>query len=154
MNREWKGQGIRHPRPSPQETDHCEIRDEPIEDPFYTYCANHPKRRSGRDPVPIGPIFAGEASDSFSYERTIWKPSPDTEVIRRHLLDLISDSDRTAEADSYPAYPSVVQTAVWQLAEFREGRAVETLQRLAEEMPEEWASTVSEALKRIGEHDS
>ena len=36
--------------------DHCEIRDLAIEDPFYTYCANHPHRRPERDRIPIGPV--------------------------------------------------------------------------------------------------
>ena len=36
--------------------DHCEIRDLAIEDPFYTYCANHPHRRPERDRIPIGPL--------------------------------------------------------------------------------------------------
>ena len=33
------------------EPHHCEIRDVAIDDPFYTYCANHPHRRPDRDPI-------------------------------------------------------------------------------------------------------
>ena len=33
---------------------HCEIRDLDIPDPFYTYCANHPCHRPGRDPMRQG----------------------------------------------------------------------------------------------------
>ena len=29
----------------------CEIRDVLIENPFWTYCANHPHRRPQRDPI-------------------------------------------------------------------------------------------------------
>ena len=133
------------------EPPHCEIRDEPIEDPFYTYCANHPHRRSGRDPIPIGPILVGQAIGGFAYERVIWKPSPDTEDIRQHLLDLLAETEETAVADSYPAYPSVMQAVVWQLGEFRERRAVETLQRLADELQGKPANLVRAALKRIRE---
>ena len=147
-NREGRN-GMRHTHnPDPP---HCEIRDEPIEDPFYTYCANHPHRRSGRDPIPIGPILVGQAIGGFAYERVIWKPSPDTEDIRQHLLDLLAETEETAVADSYPAYPSVMQTVVWQLGEFRERRAVETLQRLADELQGKPANLVRAALKRIRE---
>ena len=37
---------------------YCEIRDLAIDDPFWTYCANHPHRRPERDPIPIGPVLA------------------------------------------------------------------------------------------------
>jgi hypothetical protein len=42
------------------EPDFCTIRSLPIEDPFYTYCANHPYNRQKRDPIPIGPVFTGD----------------------------------------------------------------------------------------------
>ena len=41
---------------------HCEIRDLDIPDPFYTYCANHPCHRPGRDPIPIGPVYVYRAT--------------------------------------------------------------------------------------------
>ncbi len=141
--------GMRHT--DNREPPHCEIRNEPIEKPFYTYCANHPHRRSGRDPIPIGPILVGQKIGGFAYKRVIWKLSPDTEDIRQHLLDLLAETEETAVADSYPAYPSVMQTVVWQLGEFRERRAEETLQRLADELPGEPANLVQAALKRIRE---
>ena len=34
--------------------DFCNIRALPIEDPVYTYCANHPRRRPEHDRIPIG----------------------------------------------------------------------------------------------------
>ncbi len=61
----------------------CTIRNLPIADPSYTYCANHPHRRPERDPIPIGPVFTGE-------ERTLWQQSPDTEEVRQHLLSLLA----------------------------------------------------------------
>ena len=136
------------------EPPHCEIRDEPIKDPFYTYCANHPHRRSGRDPIPIGPILVGQATRGFAYERVIWKPSPDSEDVRQHLLDLLAEFDRTAMADSYLAYPSVISTVIWQLGAFCERRAVESLQRLADVLPGEYTNLVQAALKRISEGEA
>ena len=136
------------------EPSYCEIREEPIKDPFYTYCANHRYRRSGKDTIPIGPILVGEATGGFSYERIIWRPSPDSEEIRQHLLDLLTEIDSTAAADSYIAFPRVTDIVVWQLGEFREQRAVETLQRLADEMPGESAALVLGVLKRIREGDA
>ena len=136
------------------EPPHCEIRNEPIEDPFYTYCANHPHRRSGRDPIPIGPILVGQAIGGFAFKRVIWKPSPDAEDIRQHLLDLLAETEETAAADAYPAYPSVMQTVVWQLGEFQERRAMEMLQRLADQLPDAAANMVQAAVKRIREGDA
>ena len=62
---------------------YCEIRNLELSDPFYTYCANHPYHRPGKDPIPIGPVFIGEG-------RSIWKQSPDTEEIRQHLFNIVS----------------------------------------------------------------
>ena len=98
--------------------------------------------------------MVGEATGGFSYERIIWRPSPDSEEIRQHLLDLLTEIDSTAAADSYIAFPRVTDIVVWQLGEFREQRAVETLQRLADEMPGESAALVLGVLKRIREGDA
>ena len=154
FNRKNRGERDRMRHGDNSEQPHCEIRDEPIEAPFYTYCANHPHRRSVRDPIPIGPILVGEMTGGFSYERVVWKPSPDTEEIRQHLLDLLTDIEETAAADSYIAYPRVTHTVVRQLGEFRERRALEPLQRIADEMEGETGTVVHEALKRIREGDA
>ena len=69
---------------------HCEIRDLDIPDPFYTYCANHPCHRPGRDTIPIGPVDVYRATGpSGEGGREQWQPSPDTEEIRQHLLDIV-----------------------------------------------------------------
>lgn len=111
---------------------HCEIRDEPIENPFWTYCANHPHRRSERDPIPIGPILVpgGQAPDG----RVVKNPSPDTEEIRQHLLRLLAELHMVAAADAYPTFLRVTDMVIWQLGEFREQRAVEILQQLNDEV--------------------
>ncbi|MGH6815609.1 MAG: hypothetical protein ACREC6_07890 [Hyphomicrobiaceae bacterium] len=50
----------------------CTIRNLAIEIPFYTYCANHPLRRSQRDDIPIGPVFA---YDGGTGSRKLWQAS-------------------------------------------------------------------------------
>ena len=76
----------------------CDICGLAIPDPFYTYCANHPHHRPNRDPIPIGPVYVGGSSG----KREFWKPSPDSEEIRQHLLHIV----RTPEehGDGYPFY--------------------------------------------------
>jgi uncharacterized protein len=112
----------------------CTIRSLPIEDPFYTYCGNHPRRRPERDPIPIGPVFAGN-SDGV---RTFWQASPDTEQIRQHLLDLLSEMQQPVT--EYPIGMYLDELVVLQLGEFREARAVDGLRRLGDFDP---ASTES-----------
>ena len=107
----------------------CTIRDVPIEDPFYTYCANHPHRRPDRDPIPIGPIMVN-ISGGQTNDRVAWRPSPDSEEIRRHLLDLLDDIFTHIAQDPYPIGTPVASAVIRQLGDFRERRAVETLQRL------------------------
>ena len=68
----------------------CEIRHLPIPNPFYTYCANHPCHRPNRDPIPFGSVCVHGNSDV----REFWQPSPDTEEIRQHLLDIVRAPER------------------------------------------------------------
>jgi hypothetical protein len=110
---------------------YCTIRDLPIASPFYTYCSNHPYRRRERDPIPIGPAFTGDSTGT----RTFWQPSPDTEEIRLHLLNLLAQIEEQP-ASEYPIGIYRDEMVVWQLGEFRETRAVEELQRIAHFDPE------------------
>ena len=116
FNSKNKGEaGYEHSRdPGP---DTCTIRDLAIEEPFYTYCANHPQRRPERDPIPIGPVFVGDSDGS----REVWKPSPDTEEVRQHLLDLLADMKETPGTE-YPIGIPADELVVWQLGELREHR--------------------------------
>ena len=97
-----------------------------FEGPFYTYCANHPHRRPERDRIPIGPAFR---SDSFG-ARQFWRPSPDTEEIRQHLLSLL-DAQEQQPSSEYPIGVYADEVVVWQLGEFREVRATAGLRRIA-----------------------
>ena len=105
----------------------CEIRDLAIPNPFYTYCANHPYRRPNRDPIPIGPVYVHGDNDV----REFWQPSPDTEEIRQHLLDLVRSPEENT--DGYPFYsPPPHARAIEQLVDFGDQRVVEALEDLAQ----------------------
>ncbi len=112
------------------EADYCTIRSLPIRDPSYTYCGNHPHHRRNRDSIPIGPVFKGD-SDGV---RRVWRPSPDTEEVRRHLLALLAEVDQQPTGE-YPAGWHTWQAVVWQLGEFKEARAVDQLHRIAAVRP-------------------
>ena len=102
---------------------YCEIRSLPIENPFYTYCANHPHRSPERDAIPIGPVFTDE-------ERKISHLSDDSEAIRVHLLELLAAIEE-APSSEYPIGLYRDEIVVWQLGEFHEARAVPDLKRVA-----------------------
>jgi hypothetical protein len=85
------------------EPDFCSIRNLSIDNPFYTYCANHPHRRPERDAIPIGPVFVGE-------HREEWQDSPDTEEVRAHLLELLSVIPEQPQTEYQPA---IMPTRSW-----------------------------------------
>ncbi len=122
----------------------CMIRDIAIENPFYTYCGNHPHRRPERDSIPIGPVYIGDSSGA----REIWKSSPDTEEIRRHLLSLLSEMSEQPRSE-YPIGIYADEMVVWQLGELKEARAVEHLQRIVSFRPD---STETGPFGRTREH--
>jgi hypothetical protein len=125
FNAKNKGEaGYDHARDS--EPAFCTIRDLPITSPFYTYCGNHPHRRPERDHIPIGPVFTGDSAGG----REFWKPSPDTEDIRQHLLALLRRIEEKPRSE-YPIGIYTDEIVVWQLGEFKETRAVEALRRIA-----------------------
>ena len=101
----------------------CEIRDLPIPNPFYTYCANHPYHRPNRDPIPIGPVYVHGDNDV----REFWQPSPDSEEIRQHLLEIVRAPEE--HTDGYPFFSAPPHArAIEQLLGLRRpagGRGVE-----------------------------
>jgi hypothetical protein len=108
------------------EPDFCTIRGFAIPDSFYTYCGNHPHRRPEKDRIAIGPVFVGTDRG----DREISRPSPDTEEIRQHLLDLLSQIQESP-AKEYPIGVYEDDLVVWQVGEFREVRSIEELRRIA-----------------------
>ena len=117
----------------------CTIRGLNIATPLYTYCANHRKRNPQNIGVPLGPAFQyhaphetpGGARPVFFGARTVWKLSPDTPAIREALLKVVAQAVE-APWPEYPASPSLAEVAIWQLGEFKEPRAISSLERLVE----------------------
>lgn len=133
-----------HSAGNPDLANHCLIRDQALEDPFYKYCLNHPYRTNHEpDPIPVGPLLRAEAGPGFSYARVPWKPSPDSEEIRLHLLDLLERAEDVFAQDFHPAFgesvrlqPDYVGVVIWQLKEFGERRAVPGIERVRANIPE------------------
>lgn len=152
FNRRNRGEaGYRHARDESVEP-YCEIRDVSIKNPFYTYCANHPHRRPDRDRIPIGPITR-YAGDGMSNDRKVWILSPDTEEIRLHLLNLLSEFFTHVSKDRYPIGPGIGEVIIWQLGEFREKRAEGPIRRISENFPNPWKAIAHTALEKISAED-
>ena len=122
-----------------------------IEDPFYTYCANHPHRMPVRDPIPIGPVTRyDERNDGTSpCPRYVWKHSPDSEDIRQHLLTLLNSLSDHLHRDYYPLGHGLGRTIVWQLGEFKERRALRDLEKIRKHDSWGLGSTARKALAKI-----
>lgn len=136
---------------------HCEIRDLAIDDPFYTYCSNHPYRMQRRVPVPLGPVyvhvdesFERAGKSNYTHGREIWVHAPDTDEVRNQLLRLPEEPGGTS--DHYPSYgDDLLGVVVDELERLRESRAIPILERVAEEVREhdEASEGVQRALTRI-----
>lgn len=128
---------------NPDIPSYCEIRNLYIEDPFYTYCANHPYHGPNRVPIPIGPVFVG-------MERKVWKESPDTEEIREHLLHIV----RTPKEHKY-LFPTMTarDRAIQQLVVWRDERLIPALEELSEQRKtSEERDRVKEIIRVVKEH--
>ncbi|GEM_PF-6134482 len=136
---------------------HCEIRDLPVEDPFYTYCANHPYRMQKRVPVPLGPVnryvdesYERDGVNYYDSGRVVWKDAPDTEEVRNQLLQILEEPGDLS--DGYPFYgTNLVSVVVDELERLREPRAIPILERLAQEFRGEGQvrDSVLDAIARI-----
>ena len=63
--------------------------------------------------------------------REFWQPSPDTEEIRQHLLDIVREPEE--HTDGYPFYsPPPHAKAIEQLVDFGDQRVVEALEDLVQ----------------------
>ena len=69
--------------------------------------------------------------DDEEQARYVWKPSPDSEEIRQHLLTLIESILEYVGRDWYPLGIGLGETIVRQLGEFREQRAVKRLEGIS-----------------------
>jgi len=81
--------------------------------------------------VPIGSVFTGDSSGA----REFWKPSPDNEEVRQHLLALLGRVEERPDSE-YPLGIYADEIVVWQLGEFREMRALEQLRRITSFLPD------------------
>ena len=125
---------------------YCEIRDLPIDDPFYTYCANHPRRIPSKLPVPIGPVFTGDHTGC----REVWRPALDNEDVRKGLLDLLAGLGYD-DRDEYPIGVRLGEVILDQLVALNEQRAIPELRRLAgldEGEPDRFGSTLRPLIER------
>ena len=122
---------------------HCEIRDLVIENPFYTYCSNHPYRIRRRIPVPLGPVYVHvyesverDGVVEYWHGRKPWRDAPDTEEIRGQLLELLENPGNLS--DDYPFYgENLLSVVVDELERLRERRAVPILERIAQGLRKE-----------------
>ena len=116
-------------RDGPRCPNYCEICRIDIPNPFYTYCANHPHHRPIRDPIPIGPVFVNR-SGGVTNERENWQPSPDTEEIRQHLLQIIRTPREHLDKGYHWYAPPAFVTSAQQLASWGDERVVDALVEL------------------------
>ncbi|EDP70678.1 hypothetical protein FBALC1_07963 [Flavobacteriales bacterium ALC-1] len=100
----------------------CQIRDLEIEDPFYTYCINHPHHNPNRLETPLGPVYSGE-------NRKILVESPDTEETRDSLLALLLEIEEIPK-DEYPAGRALDEEVITQVGKLEEKRAIPSLKRI------------------------
>lgn len=104
----------------------CVIRDLLIEDPFWTYCVNHPHHNPGKVELPVGPAYVNAG---YPYRRQVWVESPDREDIRLTLLRLLESMPERPRPE-YPSSPTLDEAVIDQLMRFREPRAVPGLKRV------------------------
>lgn len=82
------GPEMRHQSPTDS---FCTIRRIPVEEPHYTYCANHPYRRGEPDPIPIGGVDRGNGLHRWRTHPPLRDPD-----VRQHLGALL---ERQARAE-------------------------------------------------------
>ena len=84
--------------------------------------------------------------------RYVWKPSPDSEEIRQRLLKLLKTVFEHMSRDRYPIGAGLCEMIFRLLGEFREKRAVRSLEWIHEHLKDSldfMADAASEALARI-----
>jgi hypothetical protein len=97
----------------------CQIRELEIEDPFYTYCINHPHHNPNRLKTPLGPVYSGE-------DRQILVESTDNEETRKSLLALLLKIEEIP-TDEYPAGRALDEEVITQVGKLVEKRAIPSL---------------------------
>ena len=125
------------------EASHCEIRGLDIENPFWTYCANHTSRMKRGVSVPLGPVYVHEWKEVVNSDgvrvpvsnRIPWVEAPDTEEVRTQLLQFLKELELLS--DSYPWHgKDLVHEVVDELERLREPRAIPILEQIAKDLSE------------------
>ena len=109
---------------------YCIIRNLPIEDPYYTYCANHPLHALAEIRTPIGPVFIGDCEGN----REVWKEGPDTPETREMLLEILKRLPGSSKAE-YPIGLALWEVVFVELVRLGERRALPELRRIAASKP-------------------
>ncbi|MCY3713681.1 MAG: hypothetical protein OXH02_10355 [Gemmatimonadetes bacterium] len=125
------------------EASHCEIRGLDIQNPFWTYCANHTSRMKRGYSVPLGPVYVHEWNHVVNSDgvrvpvsnRIPWVDAPDTEEVRTQLLQFLKELELLS--DSYPWHgKDLVHEVVDELERLREPRAIPILEQIAKDLSE------------------
>ncbi|MXZ73965.1 MAG: hypothetical protein F4207_00155 [Gemmatimonadetes bacterium] len=125
------------------EASHCEIRGLDIENPFWTYCANHTSRMKRGYSVPLGPVYVHEWNHVVNSDgvrvpvsnRIPWVDAPDTEEVRTQLLRFLEELELLS--DSYPWHGKHLGLEVVnELERLREPRAIPILEQIAKDLRE------------------
>lgn len=126
------------------EASHCEIRELDIENPFWTYCANHTSRLKRRHAVPLGPVYVHEWKEvvnpktgvrGLGSNRIPWVDAPDTEEVRAQLLRFLEELELLT--DGHPWYgKDLAFEVIDELERLREPRAIPILEKIAKNLRE------------------
>lgn len=96
----------------------CTIRNIEPEDPFYTYCANHPHHNKQKISVPLGPVFRDQYPG-----REVWIEAPKSEEITLKLLELLK-SITNEVTSKYPSPLDFEEIVIDQLKTLKDKRAI------------------------------
>ncbi len=105
----------------------CVIRNVVIQNPYWTYCANHQSHNLEKTQIPIGPIYLD--SGGYPYQRKVWMDSEDSEQVRAKLLHLLQSIQEKPRPE-YPSSPKFDEVVILQLGLFKEKRAAQDLRRV------------------------
>lgn len=96
----------------------CTIRNIETDDPFYTYCANHPHHNRQKISVPLGPVYRSKHPG-----RAVWIEAPKSEEITVQLLELLKSITNDVQS-IYPSPIDFEEIIIDQLTELKEKRAI------------------------------
>lgn len=104
----------------------CLIRNLEIPKPFWTYCRNHPYHNPKKINLPLGCVYI---CVDYPYYRKIWMAPPDTEEIRKKLLEILDEFNTSIQAKDYSEY-TIENEVIHQLRILKENRAIPKLLRI------------------------